>query len=100
MLTQSPSFFAAGIPISSNVAGPVFFGGAAGPDDAVDGVTEECLESPDCDDMAVVGRLEARLALWTWPCIDSNLAGGWLTTGVPCGTLTGVIELPLSGLWN
>ncbi len=26
-LTQSLSFFPAGIPISSNVAGPVFFGG-------------------------------------------------------------------------
>jgi hypothetical protein len=31
MLTQSLSFFVAGIPISSNVAGPCFFGG---PDDA------------------------------------------------------------------
>ena len=59
-LTQSLSFFPAGIPISSKVAGPVFFGGA-GPEDT-DGATEECLESPDCDDMAVVGRFEARLA--------------------------------------
>ena len=117
-LTQSPSFFVAGMPISSNVAGPCFFGG---PDEAelfdpppADGGTEEACESGageglpcedeigdglepfPCEDMVICGgRCAARPGCWGGG-IESNRSGRCCIVGVP---VVGVIELPFSGRW-
>ena len=79
MLTQSPSFLADGIPISSNVAGPCFFGGpdtaesldAAPADDG--GAEETCEEGAGdglpCEEGAGDG-------LGPFPCEDIVPCGG------------------------
>ena len=116
MLTQSPSFFADGMPISSNVAGPCFFGGpdaaeAFDPAPADGGAEETCedgagdglpcgpgpgdgLEPFPCEDIVVCGgRWDVRPG-FCGGGIESNLSGRCCTSGA---FAVGVIELPLSG---
>jgi hypothetical protein len=74
MLTQSLSCFPLGIPISSNVLGPCFFGGPDVAVDVADGAAEIGLEPDPCEDIVCCGgRCDARLEFCG--CTESYLSG-------------------------